>query len=312
MKTRTKAADAPLFGEQEVIPPKQQTKPKKAAAEKAPEAKAEPRAVAVREAPALPADPFVAMIREVALRPDLDVTKLQALLDMKDRAEDRRNREAFDEAMARMQPLLPVVSRQGRIEIRKKDASGERTGAVQQSTPFARWEDIVEAVAPILSAHGFALRFQPSNTEKGLIRVEGTLSGHGHREIAALELVHESSGSKNPIQAVGSTIAYGKRMIGCALLNIVTRGEDDDGKASGVPVVAGEPVTADELQQIINLAGAVQCSAPRLIKHLNTKRPKGHREIELLTDLPRSRVGEAIEALRMLEASQKEKKEAAK
>lgn len=316
-----KKTDSTLFDEEVAPRPEPKIKPERPrrvdpAARAAVEAEAHGGGKAVaRHEPAPPApavsDPFVSMIREVALNKDLDVTKLDALLQMQERIMERQNREAFDRALAAMQSELPVIDRNGRIEVRKKDAQGERTGDIQQSTAFAKWEDIVEEVAPVLQKHGFALRFKPGNTEKGLISIEATLSGHGHREVADLALVHESSGNKNPIQAIASTISYGKRILGCALLNIVTRGEDDDGKGGGAPMVVGESMSAEELEQVVALAVAVECSEPRLVKHLNSKRPKGHPAIERLSDLPRARFAEAVESLRMLEARRKEK-EAAK
>ena len=49
---------------------------------------------------------------------------------------------AFDDALAEMQPELPIVTRRGRIEIRKKDPkTGERTGhgrAVDWLCPMGR------------------------------------------------------------------------------------------------------------------------------------------------------------------------------
>lgn len=303
MTKAKKKDDTLLFGEQEVtLPPEIEPAPVTAKAKPKP-TKQPKNEIAVRPVPAVPDDPFLSMIREVALRPDLDVAKLDALLKMQERIRDRVNKEAFDAALARMQPELPVIDRKGRIEVRKKDAHGERTGDVQQSTQYAKWEDIVEGITAILGKHGFGLRFKPSNTDKGLIRVEGTLSGHGHREEAAIELQHDSTGSKNPVQSIASSISYGKRMVGCALLNIVTRGDDDDGKAGGgAPLVVGEPLTAEELEQVIALAGAVECPAPRLLQHLNSKRPKGHPPTKEIADLPHARFQETIDALRLWEA----------
>jgi hypothetical protein len=45
-------------------------------------------------------------------------------------------------------------------------------------------------------------------------------------------LPHDSTGSKNAVQAVGSSTSYGKRYTACALLNITSRGEDDDGETA--------------------------------------------------------------------------------
>jgi hypothetical protein len=48
-----------------------------------------------------------------------------------------------------------------------------------------------------------------------------------------MELPVDTSGSKNPVQAVGSSTAYGKRYVMEALLNLTSRGVDDDGKRGG-------------------------------------------------------------------------------
>lgn len=48
-----------------------------------------------------------------------------------------------------------------------------------------------------------------------------------------LRLPPDLSGDKNSIQAVGSSVSYGKRYTACALLNITSRGEDDARSAAG-------------------------------------------------------------------------------
>ena len=52
----------------------------------------------------------------------------------------------------------------------------------------------------------------------------------GHSEETTLTLDADKSGSKNAVQAVGSSISYGQRYAAVALLNITTRGMDDDGE----------------------------------------------------------------------------------
>lgn len=297
MKTKVNEIEGELFseGKASTEPP---AKTKKRGQEVATQS-----ARAVQDAP--PVDPFLAMVREVALNPNLDVTKLDALLKMQERIMDRQARQKFDAELAAMQAKFPVIERRGRIEIRKKGASGERDGDLLQSSPYAKWEDIVEAVNPVLQEHGFSLTFKPSMTEKGMVRVEGTLAGHGWRETTFVELPHDSTGSKNSIQAIGSAQSYGKRMVGTALLNIVSRGEDDDGKTSGEPIAEEEVLSAEQLEQVIDLAGAAQCPAPKLLDYLNRNRPRGHRVAKELGDLPASRFDDVIAALRLYEAKAK-------
>jgi hypothetical protein len=47
-----------------------------------------------------------------------------------------------------------------------------------------------------------------------------------------MELPFDNSGSKNTVQAIGSSVSYGKRYVLCMLLNISTGGEDNDGNGA--------------------------------------------------------------------------------
>lgn len=185
---------------------------------------------------------IVHMIERAARDPAVDIDKMERLLQMQERVMARQAKAAYDSALADMQPKLPVIGRRGKIEIRAKDAKGERTGPVQQSTAYALWEDINEGIRPVLAEHGFALSFRVGLAEDGRITVTGILSHReGHREETTITLMHDSSGSKNAVQAVGSSTSYGKRYTAGALLNFTSRGEDDDGKAAGA-----EPTITDE------------------------------------------------------------------
>ena len=237
---------------------------------------------------------------------------LERLMAMRDRVMDRSAKTAFDEAMARMQPHLPAIERKGVIEIRKKGTDGERTGPVQQSTKFARWEDINEAIKPIIGEYGFSLRFKTDQAPDGKIIVTGILAhSAGHREETSLVLMHDSTGSKNSVQAIGSTISYGKRYVGSALLNIATYGEDDDAK-NGKPLVVGEPITAEQVEAIVEKARAVECPGIRLLARLNANRPNGHPELTDIHDLPAARFDDALDALGLWEATRKDREAKAK
>jgi ERF superfamily len=166
--------------------------------------------------------------------PTVDVDKLAKLLEMSERVQAREAKTAYTIDFAKMKPLLPVIGRNGLIEVREKTNSGKRDGDITQSTPFARWEDIDEAITPILAAHGFVLSFRPGMAGDGKITMTAILShSQGHSEEATVTLPHDSSGSKNPVQAVGSSLSYGKRYSATSILNIRTKGEDDDGKMAG-------------------------------------------------------------------------------
>jgi hypothetical protein len=169
------------------------------------------------------------VIERAASNPDVSVEKLEKLLDIQERIFSKNAEIAFNGAMAEMQAELPVITEKGSIIVDQKLRSR-----------YAKFEDINEAVKPILMKHGFAISFRIDSTN-GKVNVTGILTHRGgHREQTSMELPVDTSGSKNPVQAVGSSTAYGKRYVMEALLNLTSRGQDDDGKRGGGSAVSEE------------------------------------------------------------------------
>jgi hypothetical protein len=167
------------------------------------------------------ASAVLALVERVAMNPDADMDKLERLLDMQERVLVRNAMVAFNAAMADMQSDIPTIEKNGEISVNQTVRS-----------KYARFEDIMRVVKPVMQAHGFAITFR-TNTENNMVKVTGVLMHKdGHREETDMVLPVDSSGSKNTVQAIGSSTAYGKRYVLCALLNIATGDEDDDG-ASG-------------------------------------------------------------------------------
>lgn len=252
-------------------------------------------------------DPFVAMIERVVANPAVDADKLSKIIDAQERVMAINARRAFDAAFVEMQPELPVIARDGRIVVREKDSRGQRTGKVTQDTPYAKWETIHETVKPVLHKHGFGLSHRIETAPDGRVRVRAILrhSGGCVDDSCYNDLPADPSGSKNPVQAWGSSMSYAKRYTGCAALGIITKEEDDDGKSSGKPMVVGDPITAEHIEQLRGLIEAVECPLDVFVNHLNNKKPHNHPEIDDLSSLPDSRFEEAIAHLRLYEQHKK-------
>lgn len=176
---------------------------------------------------------IMAIIQQVATNPAADIDKMERLMVMHQQHQDRLAKQAFDAAMSEMQKKLPVIRERGAIRDKFKNV---------QST-YALWEDINEQLKPILAKHGFALSFRIPRGATG-VEVEGVLSHKdGHRETTSILLPADATGSKNAVQAVASSVSYGKRYTAGALLNFTTTGEDDDGQNAGKkPDAPSEPV----------------------------------------------------------------------
>lgn len=217
---------------------------------------------------------LLAVIERAARDPNVDIDKMERLLEMQERVHARNAKGAYYAALAAMQPDLPVISERGGIK--------DRSGNVQST--YALWEDVNEAIRPILAAHGFSLSFKVRRSESE-ITVTGILAHReGHSEETELSLPTDTSGSKNAVQAVGSSTSYGKRYTCFALLNITTTGEDDDGRRGGSP----EPVTLEQLDELNRRIAEVGADTKRFCGTLN---------VTALPALPQSRFAEAMKML---------------
>jgi hypothetical protein len=171
-----------------------------------------------------PAPDVALMFERLAKDPNVDVEKLERLIAMQERIMRHNAKAAFDAAFAKMQGEIPVITEKGQILVKGELRS-----------KYATNEDIQEVVRPILQRHGFSLRFRNEVMDAGKVKIVGILSHEqGHSEQDEFVTKPDDSGSKNDIQAIGSARSYGQRYTTTALLNIATRGADDDGHRANV------------------------------------------------------------------------------
>jgi hypothetical protein len=224
-------------------------------------------------APAEDARSLVQVIERAATNPQVDIDKMERLLQMHERITARQAQAAYAAALARLQPRLPIIRERGAIK--------DRGGSVQSR--YALWEDIVGVVTPILASEGFALSFRTGNDASG-VTVTGVLShADGHSESTSLTLPIDTSGSKNAVQSVGSSTAYGKRYTAAALLNLRTGEADDDGQAG-----PGGFITEQQAADLRALMEEVGSSEDRFTKYLR---------VESLEALPAAKFPAAVKAL---------------
>ncbi|MDI1301984.1 MAG: ERF family protein [bacterium] len=165
----------------------------------------------------------LSIIQAAARDPNVDIDKMERLLQMHERMVAKNAEVEFANSLSQMQQELPVIRERGAI---KNKNGGD------QST-YALWEDINEEIKPVLARHGFSLSFR-SDTSQG-ITVIGVLTHRaGHKETTSILLPADNSGSKNTVQAIASSISYGKRYTAGCLLNFTSTGEDDDGQSACV------------------------------------------------------------------------------
>jgi hypothetical protein len=173
---------------------------------------------------------------EKAVSSGASLEMVEKLMALQERWEANQARKAFDEAIAAAKAeIKPVV----------RNATGHN------AKKYADFAAIANAIDPVISKHGLSYRFRTNQTDK--IAVTCILSHKaGHYEETTLCGPADSSGNKNPIQSIGSTLTYLQRYSLVQALGLAAS-NDDDGKAGGV----GENITLEQVEQLVELADEV-------------------------------------------------------
>ena len=131
--------------------------------------------------------------------------------------------------------------------------TGERT-----EYKFEDLATIAAAVDPILAKHGLGYRYSAKTGDMNVTVTCILFHRLGHSEDATLTAGLDNSGSKNPIQSLGSSITYLQRYTLKLALGL-SAAKDDDGHAAG----NGGPKTIDmaqyeELMALMEQAGSTE------------------------------------------------------
>jgi len=225
----------------------------------------------------MPMDPMVSMIERVVMDPDSDLAKLEKMLDMKERLDEKAARRAFDLAMANAKAEIPPILKTGTVDY--ENTKGDRTYFKHETLG-----GIASVVDPILSKHGLSYRYR-SKQDNGQLFVTCVVAHRdGFSEETTLQGGPDAGAGKNNYQAVGSAATYLQRYTLKLALGL-SAATDDDGKTANAP----EPITADqylELRDLIERAGITEeivCSAERL---------------EILPELPATKFAAVTKRLR--------------
>ncbi len=184
---------------------------------------------------------------EKALSQSANIDVLEKLMGMQERWEAAQARKAFDNALAAAKAAIPVI-----VKNRLVDYSTSKGQTTYKHEDLA---EIAKTVTPILAANGLSYRYRVTSNPSEPVIV-GCIISHrdGHsEELATLSAGRDDSGSKNSIQAIGSTLTYLQRMTLKAALGLAAAHDDDARTAEPVEKITQEQ--ADALGDVIEAAG---------------------------------------------------------
>ncbi|MEK1893183.1 MAG: ERF family protein [Rhizobium sp.] len=244
--------------------------------------------------------PMVAMIERIVMDPSIPIDRLEQMLAMKERMEDRARedaerqaKKAFFSAMSKCQKELPVVIKRSRN--------------THTNSNYADLAAIEEQAMPIIHDHGFAVSFQPDGyNDKGELRILWEVShAEGHSRSGVGEIPVDGAGSQGKVnktgtQAFGSTATYGRRYLLCMIFNIST-GDDRDGNRAKTPTEDDvTPITEAQASVIRGLIDEAELEIDQFCQHW---------KIEAVPDISKAKFNEVTNSLRRRIAFLKEQKE---
>jgi len=173
-------------------------------------------------------NPTPAALVMFALQQGTNVEQLEKLMGLQERWEANEARKAYVAAMSKFKAAMPRI-----FKDRKVDYSPKGGGRVKYA--FAQLSTLVRETAPLLGEFGLSVAWETQQNDKGMIVVTCSCTHEkGHRESVTLNVPHDTSGSKNAIQAVGSAVTYAQRYTYMSILGIAAE-DMDDADAPGAP-----------------------------------------------------------------------------
>jgi hypothetical protein len=161
------------------------------------------------------------VLLQMAMSQGADIDKLTALMGLQERWEANQARKAFAQAMSDFKAEPIIIAR-------------DKTNS-QYLSKYASIGSLVNTVTPFLSKHGLSADW--SIDQASGIEVSCTMThALGHSVTKSMKVPLDSSGAKNPIQQIKSSVTYARILTfecACGLASTEANLDDDGNGSSG-------------------------------------------------------------------------------
>lgn len=182
-----------------------------------------------------PATPSPAEILQAVLERGVtteNVAAVREILGLCERMQDRDAAKQFAAAFSQLQQELPKVK-----AMRQVISKG------QTLYTYASYEDIMAQLQPLLTKHGFSVRFSSRADERTITMVCTVMHSSGHSVSNEFTCrVGKGPPNASEAQSDGAAGSLAQRNALCDAFNIIVRRDGDDPRNVG----DGEKVTADQ------------------------------------------------------------------
>ena len=212
----------------------------------------------------VPATVTPSSMLQLAVEQGADIDKLEKLMALQERWESNAAKKAYVSAMSNFRRECPPIAK-------------TRTG---HNTKYAGLAETLDQIKNLLADCGLSHSWQTQQND-ALVSVTCTVTHEGgHSESTSLSAAPDTSGSKNSIQAVGSTVSYLERYTLFAILGLASQDMDTDGN----PETPQDAIDALQGAETLEALGA-------LFKEFWNKYPKARKELVVIKDIRKKELG---------------------
>jgi hypothetical protein len=160
-----------------------------------------------------------------ALTNNASVDIIERLMALQTKWEEKEARKAFAAAIAAAKAEIPPLYKTSKVGY--ESSNGDFVGYQHEDLG-----EMCQTIDPILGRHGISYRYKTS--QSGAVISMACIVEHrdGHCEETSLAAPADTSGKKNPLQSIGSTITYLQRYTLKVALGLAAT-KDDDANSSG-------------------------------------------------------------------------------
>lgn len=203
------------------------------------------------------ASPVMLMIRAMK-DGGMDLTALEKMMELQEKYEKNQARKAYTKAMSDFKKTPPEIEKDRHVAF--KTTSG------QTEYNHASLGNVTRKINTALGEHGLSAAWTTDQTDKDVSVTCKITHVLGHFETTKLSAACDSSGGKNAIQALGSTISYLQRYTILALTGLATHEMDDDGKEAEAVYI-----TEKQVSTITDMLNAKEIKEARLLKYMGAE-----------------------------------------
>lgn len=196
------------------------------------------------------------LIERLATSPDIDMARIEKMLELKERWDANEARKAYTAAMAAFKANPPTILKDKHVKFQTQKGVTEYDHATLGGA--------CDAIIKGLSEHGISHRWDVAQND-GRVRVTCILThALGHSESVSMHGPIDDSGGKNAIQAIASSVSYLERYTLFAATGLASQDMDDDGQGAGEPKISEKQ--AADLKALITEGGGDMAKALRFMK----------------------------------------------